>query len=124
MSADSDPSLDPVPPEKERTKTFVRRLGRLVLVGGGFAMFLLMMISVVDGIRQGTAWDPYTGKPVGELDCLEEARGLLVDAGPKDELDPPWVGRYRKWVARCREDHADLYEILQDTHSELQNRSK
>ncbi len=120
MADDLPPSTDPEPPEKARTKKYVRRVGYVVCIGGGFAMFLMMLLGVVDGIRHDRAWDPYTGQPVEKQDCLEDARRLLLDAGEMEELDPPWVGRYRKWVTRCKDRHDDLFEILADTHSELQ----
>ena len=99
-------------PEKQRTKKIVRRAGYVVFLGVGFAMFLAMMIGVINGIQEGRAWNPYTGEPVRGLDCVEDARGLMLDAGEMEELDPPWVGRYREWVTRCKDSHGDLYEIL------------
>ncbi|MFB6373074.1 MAG: hypothetical protein ABEN55_08155, partial [Bradymonadaceae bacterium] len=86
----------------------------------GVTMFTLMLVGVVNGIQEGKAWNPYTGKPVQEGMCLEQARQLLIDAGEMEKLDPPWVGRYREWVTRCKDGHADLYEILDRTHSDLQ----
>ncbi len=120
MSADSESSGQSAPPGKVRTQKYVRRAGYVVCMVGGFAIFVMMMVGVVNGIRQESAWDPYTGQPVESQQCLEDARQLLMDAGAKTELDPPWVGRYRKWVSRCKDHHDDLYEILSDTHSDLQ----
>lgn len=120
----ADPPDEPQsdePSEKQRTKTIVRRLGYVVFIGGGFTMFLLMMVGVVNGIQEGKAWNPYTGKPVQEGKCLESARQLLMDAGEMNRIEPPWEGRYREWVTRCKDDHPDLYEVLGRTHSELQN---
>jgi hypothetical protein len=47
----------------------------------------------------------------------------MLDAGELDRLNTPWVGRYREWVTRCKEGHQELYEVLRNTHSDLQKLS-
>jgi len=118
--AEDDRESSETPPEKERTKTFVRRVGRVVFIGSGFLLFVTMMIGVVRGIQQDRAWNPYTGKAHDEGECLRRARELMEDAGELDRLSGPWMNRYREWGTDCGENHAELQELLERTHGELQ----
>ena len=125
MSEDDEQTEATEPPsEKVRTKKIVRRLGYVAFLGGGFAIFVAMLIGVVNGIRADRAWNPYTGLPQTEGRCQKEARELMLDAGELDRLNPPWVGRYREWVTRCKDGHEELFEVLRNTHSDLQKLSK
>lgn len=108
--------------EKERTKKYVRRLGYVVFFGGGFSMFVAMMIGVVQGINSGEVWDPYTGHRHEEGECIERTRGLVQSAAELDRLKPKWEGRYREWGVRCKDNHPELYELLKRTRSDLQER--
>jgi len=106
--------------EKERTKTLVRRVGRISFLGGGFVLFVAMMVGVVQGIQEERAWNPYTGRLQNEGRCLRTARGLMLDVGRRGELTSSWIGRYRKWVTECKDRHEDLYELLEKTRDEYQ----
>ena len=117
---DNNEEAPPENPEKQRTKDLVRRAGYVVFIGGGFTMFVMMMVGVVDGLQRNRAWNPYTGLPYQKGQCLRQARELMLDAGKLERLTPPWVGRYREWVARCKDEHGELYELLNETHSRLQ----
>lgn len=124
MSTDENNPDEPENPEKERTKTIVRRSGYVVFLGGGFVMFVMMLVGVVNGLQENRAWNPYTGLPHEKGECIEQARDLMLDAGELERLSPPWVGRYREWVTRCKEGHGELYELLRGTHSHLQKLRK
>lgn len=119
MADDQSESGD-APSEKERTKTFVRRAGRVLFIGSGFVLFVTMMVGVVRGIQQDRAWNPYTGRPHDEGDCLRRARKLMLDAGELDRLSGAWMNRYREWGTDCGESHPELRELLERTHTELQ----
>lgn len=122
MTSDESREAESKSSERERTKKYVRWSGRLVFLGGGFAMFVLMMVGVVRGIQGERAWDPYTGEPHHEGQCLDEARQLMLDAGELEGYSPPWDRRYVEWVKSCKESHPSIHEMLRATHSDLQKR--
>lgn len=122
----SDEPESPESPEqhkaRQRTIRVVRRIGYVVFLGGGLAMFTAMMIGVVNGLRYDRAWNPYTGQRHRQVECLDRARALMLDARVEEPLDPKWVGRYRDWISRCRDNHPELYQLLSETRSVLQER--
>ena len=123
MSDDAETSNSPESPEaRERTERIVRRIGYALFLGGGLAMFVAMMVGVVNGIRQDRAWNPYTGKRHRQVECLDRTRRLMLDAGERPDLTPKWTGRYRDWISRCRDNHPELYQLLEETRTVLQSR--
>lgn len=122
MADDDSQRPDEVDPERERHNTLVRRAGYAVFIGGGVAMFLAMLVGVVQGIRGEQVWDPYTGMPHREGECLERSRTLMLDAGGLERLRPQWENRYRDWVIRCKDSHSEAYELLKETRTVLRKR--
>ncbi|QDG54595.1 hypothetical protein FIV42_28770 [Persicimonas caeni] len=116
----SEPTREEI---KERTAKIVRRLGYVVFMGGGLLIFIPMLIGVGSGISNDRIWDPVTGRPVTRdqrtVDCKEEARRLLVQAGEQESLTGKWDEPYRAWLVRCQEDHPTLYDMLAETRQDL-----
>lgn len=117
----------PTPEEvKERTATLVRRLGYVVFMGGGLLLFIPMLIAVGSGIKNDRVWDPFSGERVHrserEVNCQEQARQLLVEAGQEQRLSAAWDQPYRVWITRCRDDHPQIYDMLRETRRDLRRR--
>ncbi len=110
---------------KERTARLVRRVGYVVFMGGGLLIFIPMLIGVGSGISRNRIWDPYTGHPVGRkqrtIDCDEEARRLMVQAGRETSLTAKWDEPYRAWLTRCKKREPKLYDLLRATRQQLRN---
>jgi hypothetical protein len=123
MADDESQRQDDLDPQRQRHNTLVRRAGYVVFIGGGVAMFLAMLVGVVQGIRTEKVWDPYTGLPHREGECLERSRNLMLDAGRLERLRPQWENRYRDWVVRCKDRHAEAYELLKETRTVLRKRN-
>ncbi len=112
-----------------RTRKRVIRIGTVFFVLVGFVIFVPMVIGVARGISSGQIWDPYTGEPIvaakeDASTCVEDARRLLVAAGEHEKLVRVWAEPYREWQMRCRKDHPDLYEALQNTREHLRTQKK
>ncbi|MFP4600357.1 MAG: hypothetical protein ACLFVJ_19030 [Persicimonas sp.] len=125
MSESPEPSEPSRVEIKERTATIVRRLGYLVFMGGGLLIFIPMLIGVGSGIKNERIWDPFTKAPVTSteraVDCQEQARRLMIQAGLQDKLTARWDEPYRAWITRCRSDHPDLYDMLRETRQDLRH---
>lgn len=108
---------------KERTAKIVRRLGYVVFMGGGLLIFIPMLIGVGSGISNDRVWDPVTGDAVKsdqrELDCKGEARRLMLEAGRQESLSATWDEPYRLWLAKCRDENTELYDMLSKTRQQL-----
>ncbi len=108
---------------KERTAKIVRRLGYVVFMGGGLLIFIPMLIGVGSGISNDRIWDPVSGRPVTSkqrtVDCEEEARRLMMQAGRQESLTSAWDEPYSAWLVRCQDDHPELYDMLSETRQEL-----
>lgn len=118
---------EPAPEEiKERTATLVRRLGYVVFMGGGLLLFVPMLIAVGSGIKNDRIWDPFTGEQVHRseraVNCQEQARQLLVEAGAEQQLTANWDQPYRVWITRCRDDYPQMYDMLRETRRDLRRR--
>jgi lipopolysaccharide/colanic/teichoic acid biosynthesis glycosyltransferase len=118
---------EPTPEEvKERTATIVRRIGYVVFMGGGLLLFIPMLIAVASGIKDDRIWDPFSGERVHRservVNCQEQARRLLVEAGEVQKLTADWDQPYRVWLTRCREDHPQMYDMLRETRRDLRRR--
>ena len=126
---------DPEPPErptreeiKERTATLARRVGYVLFMGGGLLIFIPMLIGVGSGIKNDRVWDPFTESRVGVestgIDCEEEARRLLVEAGRHGRLEASWDEPFRAWRTRCRKSYPQLFDMLRQTRLELHEGSE
>lgn len=118
--ADAGGNSDVGESERERTKRAVRHAGYVVFIGGGFVLFVTMLVGVVQGIQEGRAWNPYTGLRQEEGRCLERARRLVADSGQLESTTPEWTGRYRDWQVRCKDGYPTLYDLLEETRHQLQ----
>jgi hypothetical protein len=124
-SETSSPSPDPM---AERTKTIVRRIGYVTLIPLGLAIFIPMLVSVGQGIGDRRVWDPYTRELAVETapgdECLDDATRLLERSRTMVRLHPTWDRAYRTWIVQCRDDHGDLYEVLDRVRTELRKKKR
>ncbi len=119
---------------EERTLKIVRRIGYVVLFGTALGVFAPIIIGVGVGIKNDRMWDPFTGHVISRADssigCLEEAQHMIVDtasdsiAGGKQIAGQAggrakWDQRFSLWIARCRSDHGDVYDILRSRRDEM-----
>jgi hypothetical protein len=125
--SEPQPSQEPTRQQiKERTATIVRRLGYLIFMGGGLLIFVPMIVGVSMGVSNNEIWDPFTGKPVESkqrtIDCEEQARRLMVEAGKLERLKGSWSEAHSAWIVRCRTDHPDLHTMLSVTRQQLRDK--
>src|SRR5690606_34295045 len=120
---------------EERTLKIVRRVGYVVLFGTAFCVFVPLILGVGLGIKQDRIWDPFTGHAVSRADssisCLDEAQQLIVDkaldgaaAGSSGQVSggsAGWDKRFSFWVARCRSEHNDVYDMLRSRRDGLRS---
>lgn len=111
---------------KERSARLVRRLGYLVFMGTGFAVFIPMIIAVASGIKNGEIWDPETGRVVAggrqEMDCQGEARHMIEKAATLPKYSSHWDARYREWLLRCKTSNPEAYDMLRGSRQSFRDR--
>lgn len=104
----------------QRTETLVRRIGYVVLFGGGLVLVIPLLIGVIQGLQHDQVWDPFTGDPAVvdavELDCVDEAIEL-VELGDDPEGD--FERRHRRWNERCGDDYDQLRALLQRVRDDV-----
>lgn len=112
--------------EEERIEELarpIRRAGLLFFLFIGLLLVIPMAIAAVQGIQTGQIWDPLTGAQVtmGEprIDCVEESGTLIYIAGEVGRRDLRWEQRYRRWVSKCRQDHPELFVILNQSRERM-----
>lgn len=134
MTTPTDPkTLTDREAREERTLRIVRRIGYVVLFGTALSLFAPLIIGVGVGIKKDQMWDPFTGHVVSRADssvsCLDEAQHMIVDtasgsfAGSNESAGrAKWEQRFSLWIARCRSDHGDVYDILRSRRDEMRKK--
>jgi hypothetical protein len=104
---------------RERTVRIARRIGYVLFLGGGLALFVTLVVGVVQGISTNKVWDPYTSEPYYGAECLEDARHLIEDASTYERVVPPWENRYHRWVSRCKKRHPSVFQMLKQSRESI-----
>lgn len=108
---------------ERQTMKIVRRAGYVVFFGATLLLCIPMIIAGVQGLQQDRVWDPMTGEPVSRahtgLTCLDDAQQLIFITGQRGEWTGATEQRYRLWLARCRTDYPQAYDMLSTTRTNL-----
>lgn len=128
MSEERPQGRSPAEEEIERqTMRVVRHTGYVVFFGATLLLCIPMIIAGVRGLQQDRVWDPMTGEPVSrahtELTCLDDAQQLIFTVGQRGEWTGATEQRYRLWLARCRTDYPQAYDMLSTTRTSLRVQS-
>ncbi len=118
---------------EERTLKIVRRIGYVVLFGAALGVFTPLIIGVGVGIKKDQMWDPFTDHVVSRADssisCLDDAQNLIVDTASGELAEgksaagrAKWDQRFSLWIARCRSDHGDVYDILRSRRDGMRDK--
>lgn len=115
--------------ELARIDAEIARARGLRRAGGAFlgvvALYLCipMLVGAFSGAWGGEIYDPFTGDPVeGDAEptsCHAEASRLMEESYTLDTLRRRWDEPYRAWQVKCRQQHPDLYKLLNDRRADL-----
>jgi hypothetical protein len=112
--------------EEERLEELerpIRRAGHLFFLSVALIMITPIAISVFQGVCNDRAFDPLTGSAVSRseegVDCRNEAGTLMYLAGQVGQRDTRWEQRYRQWLVRCRQEHPDLLDLLNQSRERM-----
>lgn len=102
-------SEDTTDPRVEKRARTIRRFGYLVYGLSGLFIVVTLSIAVINGLSDGTARDPFTGRLADEesAQCVDLAAHLeseleTLDEQAKDHPDSKlWHTRFLAWQARC-----------------------
>jgi hypothetical protein len=115
-------------PEAKRIARRILNTGNLVFTALAVALFFPMLYAIGQGIYTKRAWDPHSGRPALSQEdhggCIEEAQRLMLQAAKETALRPAWDDPQSEWNRRCKEQHADLYDMLNRTRTMLYQRGK
>jgi hypothetical protein len=111
-------------PEAKKIARRITNAGIIFYALLGFGIFFPMLVAIGQGIYNKRAWDPYSNEPAFSDEavnrCIEDAQRLMIQAANEKALRPAWDDPQSEWNRRCKEQHSDLYDMLNRTRTSLQ----
>lgn len=109
-----------------RTK---RRIGYAILGALTAYLSIPMLIGSIGGVARGEIYDPYTGEHLDAQAsaarwCFDESSRLFQEAGKLESINRRWEEPAKQWIAKCRDEHPELLQVMMQTRDDLRKRGK